>query len=118
MKRKIFLPSFVYNLNKCLSKYVKYVYNFLERKRIKDYQSRKKVQSLEVYSSSFFIACEGVCAMYNGLRGLRALTDLKSTWILGGVLEKSLNFFNFEWSGAESELIAQSLVFFSFVKQL
>ena len=51
--------------------------------------------------------------MYNGLRGLRALTDLKSTWILGGVLEKSLNFFNFEWSGAESELIAQSLVFFS-----
>ena len=36
-------------------------------------------KSLEVYSSSFFIACEGVCAMYNGLRGLRALTDLKST---------------------------------------
>ena len=56
--------------------------------------------------------------MYNGLIGLRALTDLKSTWILGGVLEKSLNFFYFEWSGAESELIAQSLVFFSFVKQL
>ena len=96
IKRKIFLPSFVYNLNKCLSKYVKYVYNFLERKRIKDYQSRKIVQSLEVYSSSFFIACEGVCAMYNGLRGLRALTDLKSTRILAGVLEKSFNFFNFE----------------------
>lgn len=41
---KIFLPNSVYSLNKCLSKYVKYAYDFLERNRIKDdYHSRKKV---------------------------------------------------------------------------
>ena len=69
VKRKIFLLSFVYNLNKCLLKYVKYAYDFLER---------KKVQSLEVYSSSFFKACEGVCAMHNGLRE-KPVTGLSQT---------------------------------------
>ena len=62
-----------------LIKICKICLQFPGEKENKRLSIKKTVQSLEVYSSSFFIACEGVCAMYNGLRGLRALTDLKST---------------------------------------
>ena len=112
IKRKIFLLSFVYNLNKCLLKYVKYAYDFLERK--------KSAKSWSIFFELFqsLWKCLRDAQWSQRKTGDRTLTDLKSTWILGGVLEKSLNFFSFEWSGAESELFAQSLVFFSFVKQL